>query len=402
MREGRGRRGSTFLVLYPPPLVIDFSRLAARLGEFSAYQREEQERHARRLEMARACLDECAPEWEALAARVGKAGRGPLRAVPLARPDLRQTAPPRPPTVTVVATDGSQIFPDRHADPACFLLNVGRVALHYGTLDPPLLAAEPDFRFHTDELADLAPDDPDVPDATAEVVSALRDEQELAWLHTTARDERKSGREIVALADGTLIRWMLRGMKNRGLEERLLARYVAILDRFREDGIPLASYISKPGAAEVVNTLRLHRGEGDWDRGPESLFGLHDRHLFEEVLETGERSAVFASRSEVLQSYGDHAVVAFYVRLGTEVGRVEMPRWAAEVPGWLDLVHAVILDQAEKGGGYPIILQEAHERAVVRVEEREMFFRLLQGRLRRDGLASAASAKGGSKRAPRV
>lgn len=382
--------------------MIDFSRLAVRLGEFADYQREERDRHARRLELALGCLADCDPHWERLASHVTDAGRGPLRAVPLGPPAARHRTAGRPPTVTVVATDGSQIFPDRHADPACFLLNVGRVALHYGTLDPPLLAAEPDFRFHSDDLEDLVPDAPEVPDATAEVVSALRDEQELAWLHTTARDERRSGRPVVALADGTLIRWMLRGMKNRTLEQRLLARYVEILDRFRADGIPLASYISKPGASEVINTLRLHRGEGDWDRGPESLHGLQDRHLFAEVLAEGERSAVFASRSEVLSEYGPHAIVAFYLRTGREVGRVEMPQWAAEVPGWLDLVHAVLLDQVEKGSGYPIILQEAHERAVVRAEEREMFFRLLQGRLRRDGLATAASAKAASKRAPRL
>lgn len=382
--------------------MIDFSRLAARLGEFAEYQREERDRHARRLELALGCLADCDPRWERLASRVTDAGRGPLRAVPMGPPAGRYRSGDRPATVTVVATDGSQIFPDRHADPACFLLNVGRVALHYGTLDPPLLVAEPDFRFHSDDLEDLVPDAPEVPDATAEVVSALRDEQELAWLHTTARDERRSGRPIVALADGTLIRWMLRGMKNRTLEQRLLERYVEILDRFREDGIPLASYISKPGAAEVINTLRLHRGEGDWDRGPDSLHGLQDRHLFAEVLAEGERSAVFASRSEVLREYGPHAIVAFYLRTGGEVGRVEMPQWAAEVPGWLGLVHAVLLDQVEKGGGYPIILQEAHERAVVRAEEREMFFRLLHGRLRRDGLATAASAKAASKRAPRV
>ena len=136
--------------------------------------------------------------------------------------------------------------------------------------------------------------------------------------------------------------------------------------------------------------------------GPDSLHGLQDRHLFRCVLGVGERSAVFASRSEVLKEYGPHAVVAFYVRLAGEVARVEMPRWCAQVPGWLDLVHAVIVDQAEKGGGYPIVLQEAHERAVVRAEEKEMFFRLLRGHLHRDGLAVGASAKSGSKQRPRV
>ena len=382
--------------------MIDFARLASLLGDFSAYQREEQDRHVWRLAAALECLEDCAPEWEPLAERASGAGRGPLRAIPLARPDASTACGPRPATVTVVATDGSQIFPDRHADPACYLLNVSRIALHYGTLDAPLMVAEPDFRYSRTDLDDLAPDDPESPEASAEVVSALRDEQELGWLHRTAFDERRSGRDLVALADGTLIRWMLRGMKNRSLEKTLLARYVAILDRFQADGIPLASYISRPGAAEVVNLLRLHRGEGDWDRGDDSLHGLLDRHLFEEVLGVGERSATFASRSEVLSEYGPHKIVAFYLRLPGEVARVEMPEWAAQVPGWLDLVHSVLLDQAEKGGGYPIILQEAHERAVVRAEEREMFFRLLAGRLRRDGLASGASGKSVSKQVPRV
>lgn len=382
--------------------MIDFSRLASQLGEFSAYQRNEQGRHAWRLETALGCLAECAPEWEPLAERARGAGRGPLRGIPLGAPDSRTACGPRPATVTVVATDGSQIFPDRHADPACYLLNIGRVALHYGTLDPPLLKAEPDFRYSRGDLDDLDSDDPAAPEASAEVVSALRDEQELHWLHATAVQERKSGRDIVALADGTLIRWMLRGMKNRRLETALLSRYVAILDRFQEDGVPLASYISRPGASEVVNLLRLHRGEDDWSRGDESLHGLLDRHLFEEVLGVGERSTLFESRSEVLSQYGPHQIVAFYLRLEGEVARVEMPAWAAEVPGWLDLVHAVLLDQAEKGKGYPIILQEAHERAVVRAQEREMFFHLLEGRLRRDGLASGASSKSVSKRIPRV
>ena len=382
--------------------MIDFTRLASQLGAFSAYQREEQDRHAWRLETACGCLTECAPGWEPLAARAREGARGPLRAVPLARPDRGAATGPRPATVTVVATDGSQIFPDRHADPACYLLNVGRVALHYGTLDEPLLAAEPDFRYARTDLDALADGDAAAPQASAEVVSALRDEKELEWLHRTAVEERRSGREVVALADGTLIRWMLRAMKNRALEATLLGRYIQILDRFQADGVPLASYVSRPGSAEVINLLRLHRGEPDWEHGPQSLHGLLDRHLFERVLEVGQRSATFESRSEVLAQYGPHRVVAFYLRLPGEVARVEMPRWAADVPGWLDLVHAVLLDQVEKGAGYPVILQEAHERAVVRAEEREMFFRLLQSRLRRDGLAAPASAKSASKRVPRV
>ena len=387
--------------------MIDFRALTPQLTDFVAYRHDEDARQAERLCRALDALTACVEDWQALAERARAEGKGPLRAIPLECPDGALEAPPRPPTVTVVATDGSQIFPDRHVDPACYLLNIGRVALHYGTTQPPLLSAEPSLRYRREDLAELAPDDADIApgDLSAEVVSALRDELELRWLYETARDERPSGRPVVALADGTLIRWMLRGMKNRALENELLLRYVRILDRFQADGIPLASYVSRPANAEVVNLLRVHLGEEGWDAGPDSLHGLQDRHLFERTLAVGQRSALFASRSEVLGHYGPHQIVAFYVRTEAEVGRVELPAWVAAAEGgaWVDLIHAVLLDQVEKGGGYPVILQEAHQRAVVRAEEREMFHRLLARRLRADGVAAGlTSGKAASKLAPRL
>ncbi len=384
--------------------MIDFRRLAGQLSGFADYRRAEDGRHAERLGRGVEALAGC-DGWEALGEQAASATSGPLRALPQSDPRAAHTAPPRPPTVTVVATDGSQIFPDRHVEPACYLLNIGRVALHYGTLDPPLIQAEPSLRYREADMDSLIEDDDPTaaPDFTAEVVSALRDELELHWLFRTADDERRSGRPIVALADGTLIRWMLRGMKNRALEDRLIARYVAELERFRQAGIPVASFVSRPGNAEVVNLLRLHRGEADWDPAPDSLRGLLDRHLFDKTLQPGQRSALFLSRSKVLDQYGPHRIAAFYVHVGAEIGRVEMPEWATLVPGWTDLVHAVVLDQAEKGGGYPIVLQEAHQRAVVRAEETEIFHRILARTVRAaGGTVPTYSGKAVSKRAPRV
>lgn len=385
--------------------MLDFARLAGQIADFAASRPDAERAHGDRLARACRALDECAPDWRALRARAEAQARGPLRALPTDRPDGCVPGAPRPPTVTVVATDGSQIFPDRHVEPACYLLNVGRVAFQYGTLEPPLIQAEPDLRYRQQDLDALVDDDPKASplDLTSEVVSALRDELELRWLFETAESERRSGRPVVAMADGTLIRWMLRGMKNRALEDRLLARYVAELDRFREAGIPVCSYVSRPANAEVVNLLRLHLGEDDWETAPDSLRGLHDRHLFEERLGEGERSAVFLSRSEVLKAYGAHRVVAFYVRGCSEIGRVELPEWVANHPGWLDLIHAVVLDQCDKGGGYPIILQEAHQRAVVRMQEKEVFHQILARQMRGAGAGPATySGKSASKRMPRV
>ena len=385
--------------------MLDFARLAGQFSDFASYRVGEDRAHAGRLARACEALDDCAPSWRELSERAHGLSGGPLRAIPTSSPDGAHGCDPRPATVTVVATDGSQIFPDRHVEPACYLLNIGRVAIHYGTLDPPLIQAEPTLRYRQQDLEALADADAQTSplDLTAEVVSALRDELELRWLFDTAHAERRSGRPIVAMADGTLIRWMLRGMKNRRLETQLLDRYVAELDRFHAEGIPVCSYVSRPANAEVVNLLRLHRGEPDWSTDPDSLRGLHDRHLFEHRLAPGERSAVFVSRSEVLAHYGPHRIVAFYVHVGGEVGRVEMPEWVASDPDSLACVHAVVLDQCAKGGGYPVILQEAHQRAVVRMHEQEVFHRILTRALRQSGgTVPSYSGKAASKRSPRL
>ncbi|HYE96239.1 MAG TPA: DNA double-strand break repair nuclease NurA [Rubricoccaceae bacterium] len=391
--------------------MLDFHHLVGQLHDFQAYRRAEDERHAARLARALDALVRCSPGWETLCADVQaeaeQAGSRskPLRGLPYSAPDGCHPCGERPTPVTVVATDGSQIYPDRHVEPACYLLNIARVALHYGTEEPVVLVAEPDLRFRQRDLDDLDPGGEDARlDVTAEVVSALRDELELRWLFETAYEERRPARPLVAMADGTLIRWMLRGMKHRALEDRLVDRYLAQLERFREEGIPVCSYVSRPANTEVVNLLRFYLGEDDERPEEDSLRGLLDRHVFERVLAPGQRSAVFASGSKILERYGDaHHIGYFYVRLPHEVARVELPHWVTEQPGVVDLVHAVVLDQCEKGGGYPIALTEAHERAVVRAQEKEIFYRILERQMRGAGLAvGMGSGKTFSKRAPRV
>jgi hypothetical protein len=107
---------------------------------------------------------------------------------------------------------------------------------------------------------------------------------------------------------------------------------------------------------------------------------------------------VFESTSRVLADYGPHQIFFFYVHAGDEVGRVEVPRYVAEDDELLDLVHATIVDQAAKGGGYPVSLSEAHERAVVRGSEREGFYRHLEEVFVRNDIGVVASRKSLRKR----
>ncbi len=393
--------------------MLDLSRLRDQLESFEEYEAEVRDRRAEQRRRARAALQACAKQWRAVQEAVEAAEPRRLVAAMRESPTTTTPAPARPTPVTVVATDGSQIYPDRHVDPLFFLLNVSQVGFQYGTQEEPLLDTEPRLRFQDDLSAHV---DEVLGAMTTELVSALRDEMELELLLDAARTAQVDGRPLVALADGTLIRWMIRGMNDEATEDELIARYTEYLDAFQREGLPLASYVSMPATTEVVNLLRFVVGElaAPAPTGvavtPEAppLDGLLDRHVFDAVLDPGERSATFASTSHIQRSYpAGSEVCYFYLKVPStpgsgEMGRVEVPQWVAADPALLDRIHATVLRECEKGEGYPLALSEAHERAVIRGSEREAFFRLMERRLRRAGLSPTDSRKRRSKEHPRV
>jgi len=87
---------------------------------------------------------------------------------------------------------------------------------------------------------------------------------------------------------------------------------------------------------------------------------------------------LFESASKILDDYGPHRIVFFYVNTGSEVGRVEIPMWVAQDDELLNLAHTTIVDQCRKGRGYPVVLSESHEQAVVRGADRDVFYSFLR------------------------
>jgi len=81
------------------------------------------------------------------------------------------------------------------------------------------------------------------------------------------------------------------------------------------------------------------------------------------------------------------------VNTGREIARIETPQWVVEDAELLDRVHATAVDQSEKGRGYPVVLSESHERAVVRGAEREIFYRFLKDTFVKNDLPAEISLK---------
>lgn len=339
-----------------------------------------------------------------------------LFARPVEPLNLTRDLPERPADYALVATDGSQIDIERHGAAMCYVINVGRVFLRYGSRPAARLSSTPQLYYRDEDLY-LSDGVRRIP-IEGNYLSARRDVEEglalvgLADEHLLLRGDTPAA----ALQDGTLVRWTLANAE-RVVQEHFLRPYLEYLDAMRSRGIPVASYISRPRAPEVAGTIRLmfcpdvkiDEGRGARcsecsddaaGRTPSCYVcqGLSDADILADMLGEGQRGPIFASMSRInVECYGPHLIHFFYMRVGREVARVEVPRWVAEDQAALDLVHTLIYDQCMRGQGYPVALARAHEQAVVRAADRRAFLSIVEGTLLRAALPASSSRKRESK-----
>ncbi|MFC1938683.1 DNA double-strand break repair nuclease NurA [Chloroflexota bacterium] len=322
--------------------------------------------------------------------------------------------PPIPDEFTILATDGSHIAVDRHRSTRCYLINIGEVILRYGQNPDATLDSHPSLYSGEEEMA-IAPSsvkDREQP-IEGNLLGLKRNIDECHRLATLAK-ELPSGSLSLALADGSLILWGLEAYPDF-VTEALLTRgflsYLTEIEKLNEPTrkVALASYISFPRSTEVINALRVAlcpREVLDTDycgecktRECDAIASIRDRELFMDILKPRERSALFTSGSRFVQKhYGGHQVYFFYLRVDDEVARIELPRWVAFDENLLNLAHSLILDQCQRGQGYPVALSEAHEQAVVTAADRENFWQLVESALVTEHLPSLSSAKSQSKK----
>jgi hypothetical protein len=385
--------------------MLDLTKVAGQVRGMAEVAREYEDGLGAKLRLASSLLSE--GEWRKLAAKVRESKTSWLTAQPTEQLTAVHACPSVPSHFSVAATDGSQITPDHHGPALCYLLNLGSVLIHYGSAERPKLSSEPSLYF---EEADLYWEmNGKQVLVQGELLAAKRSELEAVGLAGLLREG--SGRRLVALEDGSLIKWNLE--QGAAWQEEILNRYLKTLSVARELKTPLCGYLSGSRACDVVNMLRVAlcpENPVNCDHCPykgdapcKQLDRITDTTLFRRMLRTkGERSQVFTSASKVLDRYGEHKVGFFYLNVGTEIARVELPAWVWQEPELLDLAHTVIVDQVNKGGGYPVVLTEAHEQAVVKGADRDAFFRLVEGVFVRQGIPVLSSSKSIKKRVPTI
>lgn len=312
---------------------------------------------------------------------------------------------PAPAAHTVFATDGSQISPSHHEIAYCYLINVGRVVLHYGQSRFPVLDSLPEVVYRPEDLYQSRQWGISTEEwmghrrtvAEAVVLAELGEAMEMRLDHPDPSPPR------LALVDGSLIYWFLDTLPAEA-RQHILPPILAAWQRLQRQGIPLVGYLSASRSGEGLNFLRLaacpfpqpdcqtHCG-GQSDTAPCGQFlPLRDATFWAAALAPGQRSPFWRSSASILESYGDQAIYFCYLNVGAEVARIEVPQWVMTDAALCESALQMVLTQVQKGYGYPVALAEAHNQAVVRGGDRSRFFALLEQEMIRAGLKNVGTS----------
>ncbi|MFN6483427.1 MULTISPECIES: DNA double-strand break repair nuclease NurA [unclassified Nostoc] len=307
---------------------------------------------------------------------------------------------PVPPKIhTVIATDGSQIAPNHHEIAYCYLLNIGRVVLHYGQNRHPLLDSLPEVFYRPEDLYMSR----QWGIRTEEWMSFRRTASETTVLAELACDAAQGETPALAMVDGSLIYWFLEQLP-MDARDRILPPILEAWRQMRDARIPLMGYLSASRSIETMNFLRLlacpHPAPDCKSHCPNQLEKvackifeqLRDTSVWATRLKPGQRSTLWRSNSPILELYGDQTIYFCYVHVGTEIARIEVPVWVAENTTMLDQALGLMLAQVQKGYGYPVAIAEAHNQAVVKGGDKARFFALLEQQMIKAGLKNVGTS----------
>lgn len=301
--------------------------------------------------------------------------------------------PPAPQAATLIAADGSQIYPDDQAPAHYYLINIGLFVYHHGADQLPDQYTIPQLYYHKAHVHDQHGRV-----ISNRTVDARRTVMEMKRLGELAWALRGNGRPLIALYDNRL----LFGIGSDVIDSETIFRdYRAALVHLHDSGAALAGYVDPPRSRVLMLLLHLLSLTEEQVRhtdlsmsGP--LEGLNDVHLFNSVLRVGERSALMVQNSPqnlIFRQWGESYEIAFfYVKVSsgnrTSIARVDVPMWVARDRRTVDALHGLILAQCSMLGRnpYPYALTRADELAYISGKEKHKLDELINIELRKKGL----------------
>ncbi len=378
-------------------MALDYLQISQQVKQLGEKALQRQQELTSKLAVARQLLASQAAELEQLQKKVQEVVRQYDQTLRCAVPvnealDAHFPLPEKPKNATLIAADGSQIFADRHAEVEYCLVNTGAIWMRYGSAEAPATSIQSRL-IYAEQLEGMSDDR----------LSLQRDLAERERLYELAE---QAPAPVITLTDGPLELWTTTLEEGRvaGEFKQSLEHYLGVLRKLHAIQATTAGYVDKPGADLVVRLLEVARvGEEDMAeiKKYRPFKGVTDRELFREILQPGERSAIFSIQSRSSKPYqGELGLHFFYLNVGkarrAHLARVEIPAWVVDDESMLNNLHAILVSQCHMIGAqpYPYLLHRAHETAVVSLEDKEQVTQMIVNELRKRGLEVAgASAK---------
>jgi NurA domain len=408
--------------------MLDLTKLARQIQGLSQHLTQETVASQKRLELAEKYLKDAYTRQDELVTAQDQWRDRVLfaNATPLEPLNTCIDIPVPPKVHTVIATDGSQIAPNHHEIAYCYLLNIGRVVLHYGQNKQPLLDSLPEVFYRAEDLYESRK----WGIGTEEWMGYRRTASEAVVLAelscAVARGENvnqkiKKNLELstenlplfaessptriptLAMVDGSLVYWFLEQIPLEA-RETILPPILAAWEEMQAAKVPLMGYLSASRNVEATNFLRfaacthphpdcMSFCSDQNGKVPCKVFDpLRDSTLWSTQLKPGQRGPLWQSNARILELYQGQRIYFCYVHVGAEVARIEVPNWVAEDTELFNEALGLTLAQVQKGYGYPVAIAEAHNQAVVRGGDRTRFFSLLERQMIKAGLRNVGTS----------
>ncbi|MBW4515302.1 MAG: DNA double-strand break repair nuclease NurA [Timaviella obliquedivisa GSE-PSE-MK23-08B] len=268
--------------------------------------------------------------------------------------------------ITTFAVDGSQIYPGKDLSIPIALVQIG----WFENLHLPAGGYEKDT-----DLDVMTPSE--LRDASGEVtdqrVNMRRFEMETQKLidYMKANANRT---DCLVFLDGSLVVTFADRFdeESRQFYVDCALELLRASEKYR---VPLVAYIDTSQADDLTHMLQ------HLFQLPE-VESIHDAQILNKYMEWGDRTPQFlCQRHGILEQYQEqrHRIAFTYLKTTQEnfPARLEMPLWMFET-GISDRVLDWVRGEVIIGGGYPYVIETADQTAVLKAEDRQMFFKIVQ------------------------
>jgi hypothetical protein len=304
----------------------------------------------------------------------------------------------------ILSVDGSQI--DKIAyfsnDSLDFLVNIGTAYIDYKEPHKTRLDTKPIIysKNYISELLDMKVTNREYD--KSDLISSFRTYSEFNEANNLISD---LGDDSIIFMDGGLVQWHLQD-KPLEVKEFVTKSISELINSSSNKNIPIIGYISGTRASDVVNCLKIFNCKNNNfnckncdDEFCGVLNSIDDSFLFMTVKENNSIdklfvSPIFQSTAKIIDYYNSN-IYFFYIYNRDEFARVEI------TSNSLDKIYkltTIIYDQIIKGFGYPTVLSEAHEMAVVTESDRFNFEKIIESMFSQLNINMKKRSKNMSKR----